>query len=80
MVPEEEQSEEGEGGCKVNPFRCDMCGRYLPRYGHIAYVEYGGACEFTPREPIRMHEQCYDKSDKEAINRIAWIKPREVTP
>jgi len=60
--------------------KCDVCGKFLPRYGHIAYVEYSGTSEFTPREPIRLCRQCYDKSDKELINKAAWIKPYEVTP
>lgn len=62
----------------MNLFRCDTCGKYLPAHGHIAYVEYGGASEFTPREPIRLCGRCYDKSDKELINKAAWIKPHKV--
>lgn len=59
--------------------RCDKCGKFLPSHGYITYTEYSGAGEFEPREPINLHKDCYDKSDKGLINKIAWIKPHEVT-
>jgi hypothetical protein len=55
--------------------RCDKCGRYLPTKGHITYTEYSGTSEFEPREPINLHNACYEKSDKELINKVSWIKP-----
>ena len=60
------------------PNKCDTCGKFLPSKGYISYTEYSGASEFEPREPANLCKPCYDKADKELINRIAWIKPHEV--
>ena len=62
----------------MNARRCSSCGKFLPCKGYICYVEYSGVCEFEPREATYMCKPCYEKSDKELIDKIAWIKPYEV--
>lgn len=62
----------------MNFRRCSECGKFLPRKGYIHYIEYAGAIEFEPRESVYMCKPCYEKSNKELINKIAWIKPHEV--
>jgi ribosomal protein L24E len=64
----------------VNLRRCDTCGKFLPRYRCIMYVERSGASETVPREPIYLCKPCYDKSDKGLIDMRSWIKPRELRP
>jgi hypothetical protein len=55
--------------------KCDKCGKFININSAVTYTEYSGASEFEPREPIYLHQECYDRSDKELINRTAWIKP-----
>jgi len=62
----------------VTGIKCVRCGKYLSPIGAISLTEYSEVTEFEPREPIFMHKECYEKSDKEVIDRIAWIKPHTV--
>jgi len=62
----------------MNPTRCINCGKFLPRSDYITYTEFSLASEFTPRDPKFLCVNCYEKSDKELLDKISWLKPYKV--
>ena len=60
---------------RMNPLRCEECGKFIPHKGSVMFIEYSGASEFSPREPRFLCVPCYEKSDKAMLDRISWIKP-----
>ena len=63
----------------MNLFKCEWCGRFLPKTGFISYTEYSGFSEFEPRDSIHICLSCYKNTDQELLDKISWIKPHVVT-